>query len=285
MLDVGLKTKRLSRWLIKFVNAILPPVARAVLTHLRHHGNLRFFGTFGEVARNFRGVVPYNSIESEREEVANALRSRAVIADARRGIAPKSADHYTLLCTMVVALPDLTPTILDIGGGTGDAFAHLVYSCPRQKPRLVVYELSPIVTIGRALFDSDSEVRFIDHIDDIDSSVDVVFLGSSLQYFEHYELLLNQVAVRRPRMIVVAYTPMTDAPTFVTAQVNMRRRVIPNKVINREELIERLDLLGFTLIYRSGSSSVAHFRNFPAPQRMSFIENMVFHVKDVKMRA
>lgn len=276
--------KQTSRGVIKFADMILPPAVREVLAYLRNHGTLQFFGktftgvfaNFEDVVRSFRGVVSYNSTESECEEIAHAVSSRAAVQDARRGIAPEPADRYTLLCALVGTLPHEAPVVLDVGGGTGEAFAHLIYSCPHKKPRLIVQELPPIAETGRAAFAGDAAISFVDRIEDMTLSVNAVFMGSSIQYFEDYKSFLSQVAALGPRMIVIAHTPMTDAPTFVTAQVNMRRRVIPNKIINRAELTAHMETLGFTLIHRSGSKTAAHFRNFPVPQRTSAFTNMVF---------
>lgn len=277
-----------TKTMIKIAKAIIPPAVRAVLVELRNHHSLRFLGkiytgvfaTFDEVTRNFHGVVPYNSAESEREEVAKAPGSYAAVVDARRGIMPEPTDRFTLLCALVSTWPDPAPTILDVGGETGDTLAHLVYSCPRHEPRLVVYDLPPIVAAGRAAFRDDATIRFVDSLAEVDRPVDIVFMRGCLLYFEDYKSFLVQIIALRPRMIVIAYTPVTDAPTFVTAQVNNARRVIPIKVINRDDLIAYLDSLGFTLIHRSVARGAAHFRNFPLPQSKSAAMNLIFAAKD-----
>ena len=272
------------RIMTKFINAIIPPAARAVYSAFRNHGTLRFLGktftgvfkTFDEVARNFRGVVTYNSSESERDEVARATGSRAAADDARRGIAPGPADHYTLLSALVATLPEQAPIVLDIGGSTGDALAHLIYSCPQKEPRVIVCELPAVADAGRAAFAGEKTISFVSRLADVRPPIHVAFLGSSLQYFPDHKALLKEIAALRPRYVVIAYTPITEAPTFVTAQVNMRERIIPNQVMNRAEIVGVMKDVGFTLIHVSGSRSAAHFRNFPPPQNASSLLNMVF---------
>ncbi len=273
--------------LIKLAKAITPPAVQAVIAEFRNHHTLRFFGktftgtfsTFKEVNHNFRGAVVYNSQESEQEEIANFTSSQAAIQEAKRGISPQSTDHHSLLCALTATLSSQTPTILDIGGGAGETFAHLIYSCPKQSPSLIVYELPPIVETAKVIFKDEKRIHFVDYLTDLNQTIDIVFLGSSLQYFEDYPSLLNQIMAFHPRIIIIAYTPLTSAPTFVTAQVNMRERVIPIKVINREELINYLSRFDFVLINQNRSRSTAHFRNFLSPQNSSSVINLVFKAK------
>ncbi|GEM_PF-3482607 len=272
----------------KIIKAIVPPIVWDVLAELRNRGTLRFFGKtfvgvfskFEEVGRHFHGVVSYNSEESERKEVAHAAESRAAAANARKGVAPKPSEHHAFLCELAAALPDAAPTILDVGGGTGDTLAHLIYSCPQKKPRLIVHELPPIAAAGRKVFSGEEAISFVDKIADVSSKkLDIVFFGSSIQYFEDYKLFLNGIAALRPRIIAIAYTAVTDAPTFVTAHINARRRIIPIKIINRAELVAHLNSLGFGLTYCGKPKTEIHFDNFPAPQNTSSLMNTVFTAK------
>lgn len=266
---------------------IFPPIIRDIIVQLRNNGSLRFLGkiftgvftTFDEVSRAFPGTVAYNSADSEREEVARAQHVQTMIRAAEHGIAPAPVERYTLLATLLNALPSENVAILDIGGGMGDALPHLIYSGPQKKIDLTVLELPRIAAAGQKAFQGDHAVRFIDDIAHAKQSVDVVFMGSSLQYFEDYQSFIQQIAALRPHVIAITHTPMTDAPTFVTAQVNMRRRVMPNKIINRAELTALFEGLDYSLIGRSESWTAAHFRNFPAPQSMSSFSNMVFKIK------
>jgi len=268
----------------KFAKAVLPPFLQEIVSALRNHGTLRFLGkiftgvfrTFDDVSRAFPETVAYNSADSEREEVARAAQIRAMILDARRGIAPAAVERYTLLAALVAASSSPNVTVLDIGGGMGDALPHLIYSCPEKKIRLIVSELSAIAAAGQKAFHGDESVHFVSDIAAAKEPIQIVFMGSSLQYFEDYSSFVKQIAALRPHLVVVAHTPMTDAPTFVTAQVNMRQRIMPNKIINRAELAALFDGLGYALIARSESPTLAHFRNFPTPQNASSFSNMIF---------
>lgn len=282
-----LPRKKFRIGLIKIASAVFPPIMKDVLKELRNHGTLRFLGqtfcgvfkTFGEVNQHFRGTVAYNSEESEKEEIISAAKFRLAFEDAKRGISPEASDRYIPLCSLVSVWPNPNPTILDVGGGAGSTLAHLVYSCPSKKPNLIVYDLPPVVTAGVSEFQGVEEIHFADNLNDVKPPVDIVFFGSSLQYFEDYESTLHKIKTLNPEIIALSYTPVTSAPTFVTAQVNMRRRIIPTKIINSKNLINFLNQLGFILSYQSVSLASANFRNFPYPQNSSFFTNLVFKKK------
>lgn len=268
----------------RLTSVLMPPLFQAVYSQWRSHGTLRYLGktytgifrTFDEVRRGFPEAVPYNSPQSEREEIARLEATKATLLKSQRGEAPPANERYRLLALLVSASHEPAPHILDIGGGTGDALPYLVYCCPGKSPRLSVCELPPIVQAAKRVFADLPSLRFVEGIEAVNGPVEIAFFGSSLQYFEDYRTALKQVAALTRRVIVIADSPMTDAPTFVPAQVNMRRRVIPDKVINRAELTDYVSGLGFRLIHRSRTAAAAHFRNFPPPQSASALSSLIF---------
>ena len=268
----------------KFISSIAPPIIKEVLAEFRSHKTLRFFRktfigsfkNFSAVSQNFHDVVSYNSSESEKEEISNAQKFRLAAEDAKKGIPPKSTDRQMLLCSLVSTFPKSEVAILDVGGGVGHSLAHLIYSCPNKKINLIVYELTPIADIGRSTFSGIKEISFIDNLKNLQSKIDFAFFGSSLQYFEDYKSIFRQISLLSSEIIALSYTPVTSAPTFVTAQVNMKHRIIPAKVINYQELLDFMSQLGFNPIFQSVSLTNVNFQNFSNPQSSSWFSNLVF---------
>lgn len=274
-------TKDLAKRLLP---ALVPPLFRAVFFQLRSHGSLRFlgktytgvYGKFADVARAFPRTTDYHSQESEQVEIASMRDAKAALIKARNGEAPPALERFKFLCLLVLARDASQLNILDIGGGSGAAAAHLAFSCPGKDATVFITELPSIVKAGREVFTDIPSVRYIDDIDTVTRPLHIAFLGSSIQYIEDYKALLNRLAIIKPEMIAIADSPMGDAPTFVCAQVNMRHRVIPSLVINRNELIEHMRARGYRLEHRSTNQKAVNFDNYPAPYNSSASWNLVF---------
>ncbi len=256
----------------------------AIYSQWRNGGTLRHLGktftgvfaTFDDVRHSFREPVQYHSPQSESTEIARLEATKVAFLKSHRGESPAANDRHRLLALLASGSNETAPHILDIGGGTGSALPYLTYSCLGKSPRLTVCELAPIVQAANRVFNDVPSIRFVTSIEDASGPVEIAFFGSSLQYFEDYRAAVKQAAALKPRVIAVADSALTDAPTFVTAQINMPRRIIPNRVINRAELTDYLSGLGFRAIYRIDSMAAAHFRDFPAPQNSSAISTLIF---------
>lgn len=237
------------------------------------------FTNFKDISSGLKRRASYNSKESEQEEFVNAKKYRKAFDNAKLGIAPDPTDRYTLLCSVSSTLPNQSISILDVGGGAGHALSYLTYSCQTKKINLAIYELPVVVSAGRVAFRGIENIHFEDNLNAIKSPIDIVFFGSSFQYFEDYQLLLHQIKALSPKILIIIYTPMTNAPTFITAQVNMQNRVIPTRITNYQGLINFLKKLEFEIIYRSTSKTKAHFRNFTYPQSASSFYDLMFVIK------
>lgn len=235
------------------------------------------FGSFSEVSESFADTTNYHSAQSERNEVQDA---QGKLDRFERGEVPEIGATLTRLNFLPTALSLCTReslTILDVGGGVGTTFIDLQFSLPTKDVVVTVVELPSVAEAGREILKRYPKVRFISSFPQDRKRYDVIYFGSSLQYFENYTAVLQDSAALEPEFVVIADTTMGPAPTFVCAQVNMQGRVIPRMVFNRDELIATLAQCNFHLVHRSINYSQFHtFDNYPSPERQTDHWNLIF---------
>jgi putative methyltransferase (TIGR04325 family) len=164
-----------------------------------------------------------------------------------------------------------------VGGGLGIAFIDLMYSLLRKTVSVKVVELLSIVSRGREIFKAYPGISFVDILPDDNEHFDVVYFGSSLQYFEDYRNMVQSVIDLHPEIIVIADTTMGEVATFVAAQVNMPGRVIPRLVFNLHEIVQLFASNSYELLHKSINYSLSHdFSNYPAPISATRHWNLVF---------
>lgn len=129
--------------------------------------------------------------------------------------------------------------ILDIGGGFGLSYLNLIQSrkfSQRGQIEYVIYDLPSIASFALKEFDGFKNLWFISDLPAEGNHFDLVIFGSSLQYFEDYSSILDQVINYSPKRVMIADTLMSSADSFVCAQVNMPKRYIPMHVFNTESI-------------------------------------------------
>ena len=150
--------------------------------------------------------------------------------------------------------------VLDYGGGAGQTFLECCEIINTESIQYYIYDLGEVTQIGKECIRGsqyESQVHFIDKIDNL-SFIDVVYMGSVLQYLDDYRYILKKIANLKPKYILMTDHFMGDAKTYATAQVNMNEKIIPYWIIELGEIIEILKSEGYTTIYRSANHQPYH---------------------------
>lgn len=108
---------------------------------------------------------------------------------------------------------------------------------------------------------------------------DVVYFGSSLQYFEDYRESILLALKGSLQVVLIADTPVGDLETFVTCQINMEYRKIPRWVFSLSEIKEIFKDEEYELIEIASvdwHSNIHNFLNFPEEYHHISHKNMVF---------
>ena len=235
------------------------------------------FKTFDEVRRHYPETTNYHSADSEAEEYELAAGK---LAHFQNGDIPEEGVTLPRL-NFLPALLSLhgadTVSVLDVGGGLGVSFIDLMFSLPGKPVSMTVMELPETAARGRELFRDCKGISFIDTFPGPAAKFDVIYFGSSLQYFEDYRGILEQAMDLKPGLVVIADTTMGEGATFVAAQVNMANRVIPRMVFNLPEVVGLFVSKGFGLLHKSVNPEGAHnFSNYAPPVSGTRHWNLVF---------
>jgi putative methyltransferase (TIGR04325 family) len=236
------------------------------------------FKTFDKVRRHHPETTNYHTADSEAEEYKLAADK---LAHFMSGHIPDEEDESLPRLNFLPTLLSLhgaeTVSVLDVGGGLGVSFIDLMFSLPGKPVSMTVMELPETVARGRELFRDCKDISFIDAFPSPAAKFDVIYFGSSLQYFEDYRGILEQAMNLRPGLVAIADTTMGEGATFVAAQVNIANRVIPRMVFNRTELATVFSEGGYALLHKSVNPKGArNFSNYAPPISGTRHWNLVF---------
>ena len=172
--------------------------------------------------------------------------------------------------------------ILDVGGGVGLTYLQVLAALvDRSAVEYHIVEKEGVCLAGRKVFKGDGRIRFYTSLPDR-LDVDVVHIGSALQYVEDWKSLLRKLALYRPRYFLFMQIPAGDIETFATAQ-NYYESKIPCWMFDIREVVSVLAEEGFSLSFKSafhgkslGVEQEQLRLNFPHAKRLDTSSNLMF---------
>jgi putative methyltransferase (TIGR04325 family) len=165
--------------------------------------------------------------------------------------------------------------VLDIGGGLNNVFEYLKFSLKKKCIHVTVFDQLPAVQNGKKLYGHMEDIEFVDSLPEGRDCFDVIYFGSSFQYFPDYRELFAKIANLNPRLIVIADSSFGVSSTFACAQVNMPGTIIPYMMINKTEFESVACNLGYELIHQSINDN-DYFGSYEYPQNLSRSWNFIF---------
>ena len=245
---------------------ILPP-------EVNPYKGITYFGNYKnfELAKFNNKTTRYHSVNSLKKEVAlgrehsqNYHKNNVRLNETR---CIKVYQHLELHYNKY-------DNLLDIGTSFNPIFLHEPINFS-QEIEIIMYDIPEVIKTLKKLY-PERESKFIDNINSIESKVDLVNFGSSLQYFDKWMSFLGSVANLNPKTIMIIDTAMGEnIETFVCLQVNTFPRVIPRYVFSKPELIGILDKLKYTLI-KEDMEIKSRFHNYPNSYHSIFHQNLIF---------
>jgi len=270
----------------EFLKAFIPPIFLYFLRRIKGQKKIDvnityegIFHTFSEVRVAYSDANTYHTIESSNKVIAEARESLKMLKNNLPPNDGMALIRHNILPIFASALGQDRLNILDIGGGYGTVYLNCRYSCPNLEIKSTVIELPSSILEFEKIY-QEGEVDFFTTISSvIHKKFDVIYFGSSLQYFEDFNQVLDQAASLKSKYIVITDTPMGHFKTFVCAQVNMKGNVIPRLVFSLEELTEKLSKQGYKLIHRSVNYYPFHnFDNYSHPISGARHMNIIFEI-------
>ena len=99
------------------------------------------------------------------------------------------------------------------------------------------------------------DIQNLDYIEDINNTqknFDIIYFGTSFQYFISLEEFLSKIFKLKAKYIVIADTIFLEKKnSLVTLQINTYPSIIPQKFNNIDEVINLFKNNNYNLIYKS----------------------------------
>ena len=193
---------------------------------------------------------------------------------------PENVPQYHALLAMLIASGsplDRPVRVLDFGGGMGIGFANVRRCIGETLLEYLIVDNEESCERGRRLLREFSSVRFTSELPRDIETVDVIVLSGVLQFVEEYEKLLASLAAFRPSLWFFGFLPAGDIPAFASAQLNVPGSVLPAWFFNFHELVEKIETLGYELVFKSSLDRMFDMSNFPLTHQLPRQCNLLFH--------
>lgn len=219
------------------------------------------------------------------DQAANINAEIAALVEGHTAISASAISRdYVLPVVTALCMPNSqTLKILDFGGGLAQAYP-LVMGCVSNNERIEfhVVEGSGICELGRMQFQDRSNLFFHTGLPAHGETFDIIHAGRSFQYVDDWRGCLSSFASFKPRYLVLAGLLAGDIKSFVSTQ-NYYGCKIPMRFLNRDELINAVEELGFRLVYKSfhlskrlGKEGPLPMENFPKEFRLEHPCQLLF---------
>ena len=215
---------------------IIPPIFIEIIKYVNNRN------TFEGVYQSFSDINNLTSYNNESSHITTFNEiviklenhsSNVLVSDLRSQIT-------NLLSLLIASLDKDKITILDYGGGAGSTYVDCTDSIDMSKVDYYIYDLPETIEIGRKAFLQSNvgfSPQFIDNLDEIDN-VNIVYLGSVLQYIQYYKKLILSLKEKSPTFFFITDNFMGDHPTYATKQVNMTGRKMAYWIFQLNEILE-----------------------------------------------
>ena len=224
-------------------------------------------------SKTFSGV--YNKL-NEVPMLNNAYRHQAwiekicknsqkAIADIAKDtkalpVALEESRHHEFLPFLVSILNNTKKRckILDFGGGAGVGYIDCLRYTNLLDFEFHIVETPELFSEAKSLFKSDERILMYDSMPDL-GEVDIVNIGSALQYIDNYSELLSELLDKNPRFVLLTNHYMGDNKTYATQQVNMPDVIVPYLIFNLKEITEQISSKGYSLVFKTTNSQNHRF--------------------------
>lgn len=142
--------------------------------------------------------------------------------------------------------------ILDFGGGSGFTFVPTLYGLANnQNLKYYLIDLPPICRQGKIIYKKFPQIEFYTNLPSKRKikQLDIVHLGSSLQYIEDWQRRLKQLSDFKPEYILFTDFYAGNVPTFATLQTYYDSK-IPFWFFNLSAVLKVLSRLGYELAFK-----------------------------------
>jgi len=224
--------------------------------------------------------APGNTDAFDSAAWADVMGASAQARDLHAADAPPWAsvlgDHALLaLLAAIVAGERHAVTVLDFGGGAGEAFGRIRTALSNAAIAYHVVERPAVWERGRQVWAADARIVFHTSVPR-DIEPDIVYVSSALQYVEDYAGTLRHLCGAGARYVLLAKLSAGDIPTYATIQQNVPGAAIPYWFLNGGEIVDLMRAAGYRLLFKSALERQYDQSNFPPRYRLGRTCNLLF---------
>ena len=174
--------------------------------------------------------------------------------------------------------------IIDFGGNLGKEYISILGSSniKRENIEYTVVENKEVCKLGNKLFKNDKQIKFLSNLPKAPEQVDIINIGSTLQYIENWQSLFKEFVAFNPSYIMFTDLQAGNIPTYVTVQ-NYYDSKMPVWYFNISDIISELKKEGFRLVHKStfrgsflGIEQDRPMQNLPKKFRLKNACNLLF---------
>jgi len=167
--------------------------------------------------------------------------------------AKSGSDHYQLLpfLVSVIKVKKKKIVILDFGGGAAEALIACYKHSLIKDIDFHIVETTEFIKISKKLTNQINQLNWYDSIPNSLDNLDIVNIGSSLQYVSDYKNTLLDLIEHRPSYILFTDTFMGKKDAYATQQMNIKGLSFPVWIFNLDEIIKLLFRYDYELIFKS----------------------------------
>lgn len=262
------------------IKPIIPPVLWMFLrkVFIEKSNTKVFDGIYGSL--NDVAESSYNNADS-LDEMFNETSKKLQLYKDSISWPSNELSPISNLLPLVIALAsnEKRITVLDFGGGMGDSYLNSLSALKGSNidVEFHIIDLESTIGFGMKIFPKDMGIHFYASVEDISSVIDIIYIGSTLQYVNDYQTLIQKFAKFSPKYIFFTDNFMGEVETFATTQVNMKNRQIANWIFKLSEIIDLMAKNGYKKIYMTKNHQPFHnFDNFSDEYKIDDSCNLLF---------
>ncbi len=240
------------------------------------------YGTFQDVPASGDGFSGDCWTKKSLSKVAVSLE--AARSDQGPSVAVNRDSLLPFLISMLTSFKGEV-VVVDFGGGVGQTFIDTMDALPDStQVSFHIVEMESVCEHAARLFEGDDRIHFHTEFPKLDRPIDVIHLGSSLQYVEDWKAMLQNLAEQAPEFLLLGDLMAGDVQTYATAQTYYESQ-IPCWFFNQQEVVDHLQAFGFSLAFASlyvarilGKEQELPQHNFSPEFRVGRGKNLLFRM-------
>lgn len=241
------------------IKSLLPPLLYQYLTTFIYgwSGNYSSWEAAEKKCPGYNSDLIFNKVKAALLKVKNG----EAVAERDSVLFDKIPYSFPLLSSLsLVALADNRLNVLDFGGSLGSSYYHNKILSKNVKDfQWNIVEQKHFVEEGKKTF-ANQELHFYYTIEEClnEQKINVVLLGSVLQYIEKPYQLINEVTSKNIDYIIIDRTPILknnkDRITIQKVPKGIYKAQYPCWILNESKLINHISAKGYELIFDSESN-------------------------------